>query len=169
MNETTEQYISRITGLTEGKDPLTVQKATPERLRKLVAGASEEQLKRRPQPEKWAVAEILAHLADSELVYAFRMRFVLGSNGAVIQAYDQDVWASSLQYQKRDSKKSLALFTTLRENNLEVLESLSPEKWQYYGLHQERGKESIERMVTMFAGHDLNHIHQIENILGKKS
>jgi hypothetical protein len=53
----------------------------------------------------------------------------------------------------------------VREANLALLKSLSPDQWKHYGQHAERGQESIEHIVRMVAGHDLNHIQQIERIL----
>ena len=70
-------------------------------------------------------------------------------------------------YAKRDPRKSLELFRALREGNLVLLKSLTPDQWKHYGMHAERGQETIEHMVRMFAGHDLNHLKQIEGILGK--
>ena len=67
-----------------------------------------------------------------------------------------------------DPQKSVELFRVLREANLALLESLKPGDWNQYGMHSERGKESIEHIVRMFAGHDVNHLQQIEKILGPK-
>jgi DinB superfamily len=77
------------------------------------------------------------------------------------------VWVTSLHYDKRDVRKALEQFRVLRETNLALLKTLSPEQWKHYGMHAERGQESIAQIVRMFAGHDLNHLLQIEKILGK--
>ena len=122
------------------------------------------QLARRPEPDKWSIAEILAHLADAELVGSWRMRLIIGSNGVPIQAFDQDVWAEIFAYSRRDPKLSLETFRVLRENNLRMLKALPKDLWENYGMHQERGKETIAHIVRMFAGHDLNHLAQVEKI-----
>jgi hypothetical protein len=115
------------------------------------------------------VAEILAHLADDEIVTAYRMRSILGAPGAPIAAFDQDKWSESQNYSRRDPKMSLRVLLTVRQANLALLKSLRPEQWKQFGAHSERGEESIERIVQMMAGHDINHIRQIEAILaGKK-
>jgi uncharacterized damage-inducible protein DinB len=165
MNETPQQYIERILGHMEGKQPLQVQQETPKKLQKLIKPLSKTQLTRRPEPNKWSIAEILAHLVDAELVGSWRMRFIIGSSGAPIQAFDQDVWAETFAYAGRDPKLSLETFRVLRENNLRMLKALPKELWGNYGMHQERGKETIEHLVRMFAGHDLNHLAQIEKIV----
>jgi hypothetical protein len=113
------------------------------------------------------VGEILAHLAEAEIVGGFRMRMILGAPGTPIAAFDQDAWVISGHYAKRDPRKSVEQFRVVREANLALLKSLTPEQWKHYGMHSERGQETIEHIVRMFAGHDLNHLGQIEAILGK--
>jgi uncharacterized damage-inducible protein DinB len=164
MQETPQQYIQRIVGNLAGKDPLQVQQETPKRLAKAVKQLSRSQVTRRVEPGKWSIAEILAHLADAELVASWRMRLIIGSSGVPIQAFDQDVWADKFEYAKRDPKVSLETFRVLRENNVRMLKALPKNSWENYGMHQERGKETIAHMVRMFAGHDLNHAAQVDSI-----
>ena len=168
MNETAQQYTQRILGLTKDQQPLAVQRATARKLERLIKGVSTAKLRKRPAPEKWSVSEIVAHLADSELVGAFRMRLILGTPGTPIVPYDQDQWLISGHYHKRDPRKSVEQFRVLREGNLALLKSLKPEQWKHYGMHAERGRESIDKIVRMFAGHDINHLRQIEAILARK-
>ena len=145
-----------------------MQAATAKKLDRLIKGVSTARLRKRPAPEKWSVSEILAHLADGEIVGGFRMRLILGSPGVPIVAYDQDKWVISGHYDQRDPRKSVEQFRVLREGNLALLKSLRPEQWKHYGMHSERGQESIEHIVRMFAGHDINHLQQIERILVRK-
>jgi DinB superfamily len=165
MKETPRQYTERIVGYLEGKQPLVVQAATAKKLNRLIKGVSRAKLRRRPAAEKWSVSEIIAHLADAEFVGGFRLRFILGCPGAPVVSYDQDKWVTSGHYDQRDPQTSLAHFCVLRECNLALLETLTPEQWKHYGMHSERGRESIEHIVRMFAGHDVNHLQQIEKIL----
>ena len=165
MQETAEQYIGRILGYVEGQDAIKVQSATAGNLQKAIKGLTPKQLKWRPQPAKWSIAEILAHLTDAEIVASWRMRSVIGENGVTIQPFDQDSWASVFQYQNRDARRSLEVFRTLRENNLRMLKEISKETWDNYGMHLERGKESIAHLARMFAGHDTNHVLQVEGIV----
>ena len=168
MNETPQQYTKRILGHTEGKQPLAVQAATPKKLERMIKGMSTAKLRKRPAPDKWSIGEILTHLSEAEIAGSWRMRLILGSPGTPVAAFDQDAWVKSGHYDKRDPRKSLELFRTLREANIAMLKSLTPEQWKHYGMHAERGQETIEHMVRMFAGHDLNHLQQIERILSKK-
>ncbi len=167
MQETAQQYTQRILGYLDGKTPLDVLASTPKKLKKLVKDASKKKLGKRPEPEKWSVAEILAHLADVELVQGFRARMSLGASGAPIQGFDQDAWAREMDYASQDAAQSLKDFVALREKNLRLFETLSDEKWERFGMHSERGKETVRRISEMMAGHDLNHLKQIQAIFGK--
>ncbi|HZQ22727.1 MAG TPA: DinB family protein [Terriglobales bacterium] len=171
MNETPQQYTQRILANTEGKDPLRVHQETPRKLAKAIARLEKKQMMRRLQPGKWSIAEVLAHLADAEIVLSWRLRQIAAENGATIQAFDQDVWATTFDYAHRDPKASLAVFRALREANVAMLKALPKDKWDHYGMHQERGKETLPHLLRMIAGHDLNHLAQIESMAkpaGKK-
>jgi hypothetical protein len=164
MQETPQQYTRRILGYVKGESVLAVQAKTPHKIERLIAPLSPKQLGYRPAPKKWSITEILAHLVETELVGGYRMRMILSKNGTPIQAFDQDVWAVNGNYSKQDPQKSLRLFRALREYNLALLKSLTREKWNQYGMHAERGKETVARVAQMFAGHDINHLHQIEHL-----
>jgi hypothetical protein len=165
MSETPRQYTQRILAHSHGQDPIKVQSATSKKLARLIKGFSNSKLRKRPAPDKWSVAEIVAHLADVEIVIGWRLRSILGDPGTPVQAYDQNAWVISGHYDKRDPVKSIELQRVVREANLSLLKSLSPDQWKHYGQHAERGQESIEHIVRMVAGHDVNHIRQIERIL----
>ena len=164
MKETPQQYTKRILGYVEGKNPLKIQKATPKKLRQLTKSLSKKQLRSRPDEDRWSVAEILAHLADAELVGGWRIRLILGSNGTPIQPFDQDVWSQTFDYANRDPRESLRMFRVLRDSNLALLKSVSRKLWENHGMHAERGKETIAHIVRMYAGHDLNHLRQVQAI-----
>jgi len=165
MAETAQEYTQRILANAAGQDPIKIQSATPKKLARLIKGVPTAKLRKRPAPEKWSVAEILAHLADVEIVIGWRMRSILGAPGTNVQAYDQNAWVIAGHYEKRDLRESIELHRVVREANLALLKSLSPDQWKLYGQHSERGQESIEHIVRMVAGHDINHIKQIERIL----
>ena len=165
MQETVQEYTQRLLSYGEGKDPLRSQQAAPAKLAAMLKGKTAKQLKQRPAPDKWSVAEIIAHLADAELAISWRLRQILTNNAVPIQAYDQDLWAKTFNYAQRDPRQSLANFRVLREANLALLKSVPRKLWDNYGVHQERGNESVSHVVKMVAGHDLNHLQQVERIL----
>jgi hypothetical protein len=167
MNETPAEYQKRILSYVKGQDVLKIQAATVKKIEKLTKDVPRAKLMRRPAPGRWSVAEIIAHLADAEMVGAFRMRMILGSPGVEIQGYDQNKWAEVGKYEKRDPQKSLEEFRVLRSMNLNFLKSLEPAQLKKFGIHSERGKESVEIYTKLYAGHDLNHLKQIEEIIRK--
>ena len=168
MKETAQRYIQRITAYVQVKEPLLVQAGTANKLDRLIKGVSTSKLHKRPADDRWSVNEILAHLGDAEIVIGFRMRLILGAPGTPIAAFDQDAWVISGHYEKRDPRKSVEQFRVLRKANLALLKSLTPEQWKHYGMHSERGQETIEHIVRMIAGHDVNHLQQIQGILAGK-
>ena len=168
MQETPQQYTQRILGNVAEQEPLTVQAATPKKIERLVGRATASKLRKRPAPDKWSVAEILAHLADVEIVVGWRVRLILGAPGTPIQAFDQNSWVEACHYDTRSPRDSLAQLRALRDANLALYKSLSAEQWKHYGIHAERGQESVEHIVRMIAGHDLNHLQQIERILARR-
>ncbi len=171
MSETPQEYRQRILATLGGETPEKVRASSAKKLEKLMSGATAAKLAKRPAPEKWSVAEIVAHLADAEVAMSWRLRAILGAPGCAIEAFDQDAWASSMNYSKRNPKQSLAAFRAMRENNITLLKSLRREQLQHHGVHSERGNETIATIAEMMAGHDINHIRQIEAIIqkGKRS
>ena len=168
MAETIEQYIARIRGNVAGKNPLEVMKQTPAKLRGIVASAKPEQLDYRPAPGKWSIREQIAHLADSEMVIATRIRWAAAEPGSTVVGYDQDKWANASGYAKVPAESSLALFSTVRQATIAFIERLTPEqRANAYTQHSERGKETLDRILEMTAGHDINHLNQMTALAAK--
>jgi len=164
VTEPVNEYKERILRYQAGADPLVLQAKAPDVLASLVEGLSAEHLEQRPAPGKWCIREIVAHLADDELVGAYRIRLILSAPGTAIQAFDQDIWARTGRYSTRDILDSLVLYRTLRFANLKLLQSLTAQEWELFGVHAERGVESLRDIAMYFAGHDINHFRQIELI-----
>ena len=168
MKETPQQYTQRILSYVQGKGTLKVLASTPKQLSSLLKGVPKTKLTKRHEKDKWSVAEILGHIADTEIVCSFRIRLILGSNGTLIQGFDQDVWAQYSNYTKQDPAVSMEAYRINRKRNIHLLKSLPLEMWDNYGMHSERGKETITRVTEMLAGHDINHLNQIRlNLKGK--
>jgi methionine--tRNA ligase beta chain len=163
--ETPQDYTARILSYVESKDAWSVLSTTPRRLRELIAGRTTEELSRKPDPSKWSVVQILAHLADTELVGGWRFRSILASDGVPLQPFDQDAWADTFQYQDVDPFESCQAFAALRASLLSLLKRVDQKLYANYGMHAERGKESVEHLVRLYAGHDLNHLGQIERMI----
>ena len=121
MPETPHQYTQRILSYSEGGDPLELLESAPQKLASLLVGKSNQQLARQPAPERWSVAEIAAHLSDTEIAVAWRIRQILGTNAIPVQAFDQNAWASTFDYAHRDVSASIELFRVLRVANVALL------------------------------------------------
>ncbi len=146
------------------EDPLDAMAEAPGRLKTLTAGLTEKQLSTKPAPGKWSIKEIAAHLADGEVILGSRYRFVAGHERPPIAGYDQDAFAVRLGVENARTADLVDDFALVRAANLGLLQRLPDEAWDRVGIHSERGEESIRKMVWMYAGHDRNHLHQIETI-----
>lgn len=164
--EAAASYKARILSYQEGADFLALLSAAPGKLASLVNGLSAAQLAHRTAPQKWSIQQIVAHLADDELVGGYRLRLILSSSGTAIQAFDQDVWARTGRYEKIEVASSLELFRILRQANVALLRSLDSAEWEMFGVHAERGVETVRDIAMYFAGHDINHFKQIERLRG---
>ena len=145
-------------------DPVEVMADTPGRLRRLVRGLTEKQLAKKPAPGKWSIREIVAHLADGEVILGSRYRLIGAHDRPPIAGYDQDAFVEKLGVASARTADLIDDFAMARAVNLGLLERLPEAAWDRVGLHAERGEESIRKMVHMYAGHDRHHLLQIETI-----
>lgn len=149
------------------RDLITVFRAGPTRLGGALAGLSKEELKARPREGKWSVQEIALHVADAEIMGAARLRQAWGEPGSTFAVYDQDAWASGLDYQGRESKDVVAglhLFSVLRRNGTRLLENARPEVWERWGNHLEWGPLTVRQILELYADHGERHIEQIAEL-----
>jgi hypothetical protein len=159
-----DAYIAAVLGLLDEQDPYAVLNATPGLVRRFVTSRSAEQLRQPERSGKWCMLEVLQHLADSELVWAYRMRLVVSEDRPVITGYDQDRWSESLGYRAVDPSHAVEQFDVLRRLNLGLFRTLPAEAFARVGIHSERGAESLDHMVRLYAGHDLVHLRQLNRI-----
>lgn len=164
MPETFEAYTARLLALAEGTEPMEILASTPGRLGALIAGWTPADLQWSPDPGLWSTAQLLAHLADAEIVFAYRLRMILASPGVAIQAYDQQEWSAAQRAEASDACESLSLFAAVRAGDLRLLRALTAEERERYGVHAERGRESLGYLMRLQAGHDRNHLAQVERL-----
>ena len=166
MAETFEAYRNRVLSYLGDQEPIGVQQATPSELERRLRGVAPEDLIRRPAPEKWSIAEIVAHLADAELAMGWRLRNMLANPGVALTWWDQAVWSERLGSAEQAVSLSAVVFRALRESKLRLLKSFPRDRWvECYGIHEVRGRQTVEEFVRLEAAHDLNHIRQIDRIL----
>jgi hypothetical protein len=144
------------------RDPITVITETAVRLKNLSTQLGPQKLDRSPAPGKWSPREILCHLADCELVFAVRLRQTIAQPHHVIQPFDQDDWAC--QYSSCTVDAALAVFSAVRHWNVTLIQDASPETLAKHVSHPERGDMTFQTIVETMAGHDLNHLQQLEKL-----
>ncbi len=147
--------------------PLDVIAETPRRLEQLVDAIGRERVETPPAPGKWSARDIVSHLADAEVVFAFRLKQTLAQDHHVIQPFDQDLWAKS--YPACDVRLALAALSAVRAWNLALIESVNPADLSKPVTHPERGTMTFQTIVETMAGHDRNHIQQLEAIAGRSA
>jgi uncharacterized damage-inducible protein DinB len=144
------------------RDPIEVLDSTCVQLTRLADRLPQDQFTLRPPSGKWSAREIVAHLADCELVFSFRLRQALAEDGPTIQPFDQDHWAA--RYGNHDMASGLRLFAAAREWNLMLLGDVTPAERERQTTHPERGTMTLWTIVETMAGHDINHLQQIERL-----
>jgi uncharacterized damage-inducible protein DinB len=151
--------------LRAGETPLASIKAAPDRFTELISGASQVQLLQQPAPNKWSVRDILCHLADCEIAFAFRLRQALAENRHTIQPFDQDAFARNYGALRAD--EALSTYTNLRRWDVSFIDTVGPAAMSKVVTHPERGEMTFQTIVETMAGHDLNHFGQIAGLLNK--
>ncbi len=162
--EQARAYTAAILAALGDREPFEVLRETPAALRRAVTGVPARVLATPEQPGKWSMLEVVLHLADTEIVGSWRFRMILAHDRPAIQSYDQDLWARRLRYAEGEVETALDQFSALRRANLGLLHRTTPEERQRFGVHAERGEESVGHMIRMYAGHDLVHLRQIARI-----
>ncbi|HXW07887.1 MAG TPA: DinB family protein [Vicinamibacterales bacterium] len=157
-------YVAAVLDLLGGRDPLPVLRQTPGELQTAIQGVGPDALRRPELAGKWSITQVLQHLADAEVVWAWRMRLILAQDRPPLTGYDQDLWADRLHYGEADPAEALEVFAVLRRANLRLLERCTPDDLSRVGVHVERGEESLGHLRRLYAGHDLLHLRQIERI-----
>ena len=158
------KYATAVLGLVGDRPPIDVLRDTAGALARAVATLTPQQVKTPEAPGKWSIAAVLRHLADTDVVWGWRMRLILAQDRPTITGFDQDMWADRLDYANADSNESLETFAVLRRDNLRLIERATPEDLKRVGVHAERGDESVAHMMKLYGGHDLLHLQQIARI-----
>jgi hypothetical protein len=155
-------YRERLLGLLGDRNPLEALEANAERVEAVVRKLGESGLSRSYGPGKWTGRQVLAHLADAEMATGFRVRQVLSEENHRIQPWDEGSWAR--RYADVDAPTALASYRALRRWNLALFRGLSPADLDRQAFHPERGSETLASIILLLAGHDLNHLAQLERL-----
>jgi hypothetical protein len=157
-------YQRHLLNALDDDDPAAAQASTPGRIRDLVAAAGD-QVTVRPEPAEWSVLECIDHVADAELVYSGRYRWILAHDRPELIGYDQDMWVDRLHRPDEDVPALLAMFELLRAANIALWNRTTPGDRARVGIHRERGPESLDLSFRLIAGHDRIHLDQADRTL----
>jgi DinB superfamily len=128
-----------------------------------ITGAAGSELDYAPEPGKWSIRQIVAHLADAEMVGAMRLRRIIAEENPKLEAYDQDAWASNLDYARRKPSQALETFRRVRAENYELLKDLPEAAFERAGFHTERGPLTLKQLTQLIAEHAENHAAQLRS------
>jgi len=160
----TAAYVDALLQLLGDQDPVAILRQMPAALQQFLETVPAAIVTSPEAPGKWAIGDVIQHLADSDLVGGFRLRMILAHDRPPLMGYDQDLWANRLRYRDVDVRDALEQFTALRRANVRIWQRLTPEDLTRVGVHGERGEESLEHLRRLYAGHDLLHLRQLERI-----
>jgi DinB superfamily len=144
------------------REPIASMRETSERIRSLTSGWSPQQFERTYAPGKWTARQILTHLAETDMALGYRVRMALSNPGYVAQPFDQDAWIA--KETRTGGAEAVAAYFSLRQMNLTLFASLSPVDRQTPFAHAEYGAISVDWVIHQMAGHDRNHLAQLETI-----
>jgi len=149
----------------ELKKHLEAAEKSPKQIAAAVSGLSDKTLRYKPSPDKWCILEVLGHLADIEIVYAYRLRQILADKKPVIAPMDQDAWAQNLGYLATPAPELVALYGLNRHHNLQLLRRLKLDDLGKSAYHPELKHDvTLSEYVEKMATHGANHLQQIERL-----
>lgn len=153
--------------MTEGeiKQHLEAAEKSPKQVAAAVSGLPAKVLSYKPAPDKWCIQEILGHLADIEIVYAYRLRQMLADKKPVFAPMDQDDWARNLGYLETPPAELVALYGLNRHANLRLLQHLKSTDLGKSAYHPETKKEfTVAELIERMGTHGASHLAQIERL-----
>jgi len=161
-----EQYRQELLAALGADDPVAVLRDNLAEVERLVAGATPDQLNRSPAPGEWSPRQVLNHLADSDLVFATRLRMMVTQDRPLLVGYDQEAWTDRFGGLDDTPEQTLGRWQVLRSANVRLADSLTPGEWERVGMHSEGGEESVRLHIQLLAGHDRVHLDQFRGAMG---
>lgn len=157
-------YVRATLELLGDRDPRHVLEHAPHELARALEGLDEGLAGRPERAGGWSLLQTVRHWADSELVWAVRLRKTVAEDRPTLAGYDQDLWVRKLRYADGNLQHALEEFLVVRAINLRFLDGRTPDDLQRVAVHSERGEESVAHMIRLYAGHDLVHLRQVRRI-----
>jgi len=125
-----------------------------------VVAAGPAVLARVPEAGGWSAAQVVHHLADTDVVSSERLRRMLAEDRPAQVSFDPDAWTTTLDLPTRTAADSAALVRALRMANVGILTGLSDEQWQRQAQHPTRGPVTVETWLLTWTQHLHEHVSQ---------
>ncbi|MGH2403974.1 MAG: DinB family protein [bacterium] len=151
--------------VTTPADPVAAMRAFPAALRRVIATLSARERAFRPRAGEWSPRELVAHLADTEIAFGWRLRMVLAHDRPTLAPFDENALATALNHSSYKPKPTLELFSVLRRANCDLLKAATPGQWKRMGRHPDRGETTVRQLADHRAHHDLNHLAKLRDKL----
>ena len=136
----------------------------PELLAMILTGVFGDEMDFTTGPDKWSIRQIMGHLADSEMVGAQWFRMVIAEDKPTLTDFDQEAWATNLDYARRQPKQSLESFRRVRSENYELLKALPEAVFERTGTHPARGPVTLMDLLASRSDHVERHARQMQAI-----
>jgi uncharacterized damage-inducible protein DinB len=112
---------------------------------------------------RWSILEVVAHLADAELLASARIRRIITQDRPEMHGYNQELWAKNLAYRRQKIDVVSARFALLRRENASLLEMAGEEVWRLKGRHDEYGEVSLRELIEDYISHTAKHLGQMRS------
>ncbi|TWU28122.1 DinB family protein [Bythopirellula polymerisocia] len=147
--------------------PILIQaySAGAQLLRDAVRPTSNADLDARPIEGKWSIRELVCHLADSEIVYADRMKRVLAEQAPTFFDANPNLFVPALHCSQRQLKTEIAVIETIRAHMLPILQSCDSSDFHRTGVHSTDGNVTLQTLLERIVAHIPHHIAFIEEKL----
>jgi uncharacterized damage-inducible protein DinB len=154
----------------ELKGNLDQAEKNPEIIAREVTGLKKKSLDYKPSPNKWSIQEIVCHLADSEIVFAHRIRQALADKEPAFAPIDQDAWANHLGYNEASVPEMLALYALVRRSSIRLLRRINLSELEKSGFHPEYNRKvTLGEIVEALVKHGPNHLEQIVRLKARQA
>jgi hypothetical protein len=143
---------------------LDLLEATPAILRGLMTEISDEDARWKPEPDRFSIAEVLAHLSHSEgHCYRARVDRFLAEEMPELELDDAKMHLEL--YKNGNPEEDFAHFEDQRETNIELLRGLPADAGSRKAMHRVAGEITLSQMLHEWALHDLGHVRQIAELV----
>lgn len=135
--------------------------AGSEAVREVVGGFTAEQLRARPVAGMWSPLEVVCHLADSEALFADRMKRVLAEDRPALPFADPQRYVQALAYSEREVGEEVAVLEGIRRQMGRILRAQAAAAWQRVGVHSKEGERTLEQLVSKAIDHLEHHVRTL--------